>query len=153
MEQTKSRLPDGSGEKWPEDFALYLEVEKDDSPLTIENYLADIRHFKEFMAQRTEDFRWPQVTVLDIRSYLAQMHDRDLSRRTIARRISSLRSFYRYLRREGLVKTNPFNRVRTPKLEKKLPVFLEEFEINLLLRMPDCTTVLGRRDRAILEFL
>ncbi len=47
MEQTKSRLPDGSGEKWPEDFALYLEVEKDDSPLTIENYLADIRHFKE----------------------------------------------------------------------------------------------------------
>ena len=54
MEQTKSRLPDGSGEKWPEDFALYLEVEKDDSPLTIENYLADIRHFKEFMAQRTD---------------------------------------------------------------------------------------------------
>ena len=81
------------------------------------------------------------------------MHDDKLARRTIARRISSLRSFYRYLRREDRVKTNPFTQVRTPKLEKKLPVFLEEFEINLLLRMPDCTTVLGRRDRAILEFL
>lgn len=146
----------GSSEKlgkWAEDFATYLEVEKDASPLTIENYLADIRHFRDFMVQRKESFSWPQVTVLDIRSYLALMHDDKLARRTIARRISSLRSFYRYLRREDRVKTNPFTQVRTPKLEKKLPVFLEEFEINLLLRMPDCTTVLGRRDRAILEFL
>lgn len=146
----------GSSEKlgkWAEDFATYLEVEKDASPLTIENYLADIRHFRDFMVRRKESFSWPQVTVLDIRSYLALMHDNKLARRTIARRISSLRSFYRYLRREDRVKTNPFTQVRTPKLEKKLPVFLEEFEINLLLRMPDCTTVLGRRDRAILEFL
>lgn len=153
MEKTKDPGLSGALGQWAEDFATYLEVEKDASPLTIENYLADIRHFRDFMVQREDDFSWPQVTVLDIRSYLALMHDGHLARRTIARRISSLRSFYRYLRREGRVKANPFTQVRTPKLEKKLPVFLEEFEINLLLRMPDCTTVLGRRDRAILEFL
>ena len=86
----------GSSEKlgkWAGGLATYLEVEKDASPLTIENYLADIRHFRDFMVQRKESFSWPQVTVLDIRSYLALMHDDKLARRTIARRISSLRSF------------------------------------------------------------
>ena len=153
MERKRNMEPKLNNGQLVEAFASYLEVEKDDSPLTSANYEADIRHFTDFMATRSEDASWPAITVLDIRSYLALMHDAKLARRTIARRISSLRSFYRYLRREGIVRTNPFAKVRTPKLEKKLPVFLEEFEINLLLRMPDVQTILGRRDRAILEFL
>lgn len=134
-------------------FLNYLTVEKDDSPLTIINYEADICQFAQYMADKGKVLEWSQISLLDIRGYLAAMHKEELARRTIARRISALRSFYRFLRREGVIKTNPFAKVRTPKLEKKLPVFLEEFEINLLLKMPDVTTLLGKRDRAILETL
>ena len=139
--------------QWVENFKTYLTVEKNDSPLTVENYQADIEHFADFLKSKGKPVDWLQVKVLDIRSYLAYMHGQEYARKTIARRISSLRSFYRFLRREGVVAMNPFTKVRTPKLEKKLPTFLEEFEINLLLRMPDTTTLLGRRDRAILELL
>ena len=139
--------------QWVERFKTYLTVEKNDSPLTVDNYQADIVHFADFLKSRGKVVDWPQVKVLDIRSYLAYMHGQEYARKTIARRISSLRSFYRFLRREGVVAMNPFTKVRTPKLEKKLPTFLEEFEIELLLRQPDLTTLLGQRDRAILEFL
>ncbi len=136
-----------------EQFLNYLRVEKNDSPYTILNYGEDIRAFSDFLAARGKEHQWIQVTVLDIRSYLASLHKADMARRSIARRISSLRSFYRYLVREGKLKMNPFTKVKTPKLEKKLPVFLEEFEINHLLELPDLTTPLGKRDRAILEML
>ncbi len=142
-----------TNEQWVDHFKIYLTVEKNDSPLTVSNYEADIRHFADFLASKGKPLDWQAVKVLDIRSYLAYMHQQEFARKTIARRISSLRSFYRYLRREGAVPMNPFTKVRTPKLEKKLPVFLEEFEIDLLLKMPDVTTELGCRDRAILEML
>ncbi|HAT97830.1 MAG TPA: tyrosine recombinase XerD, partial [Acidaminococcaceae bacterium] len=74
------------------------------------------------------------------------------SRRTIARRISSLRSFYKYLLREEYITQNPFTKVRTPKLDKRLPVFLEEGEIDSLLDLPD-DSALGLRDQAVLEML
>ena len=80
------------------------------------------------------------------------MNEADYARRTIARRISSLRSFYKFLVRENYVKINPFVKVRTPKLVKKLPVFLEELEINELLKLPG-TDELGLRDQALLEIL
>lgn len=142
-----------SSTQWVDRFKTYLTVEKNDSPLTVENYQADIVHFTDFLKSKGKGADWAAVKVLDIRSYLAYMHDQEYARKTIARRISSLRSFYRYLRREGVVAMNPFTKVRTPKLEKKLPTFLEEFEIDLLLKMPDTTTLLGIRDRAILELL
>lgn len=91
--------------------------------------------------------------MLDIRSYLADMNGKKYARTTIARRISALRSFYKYLQRENKVKQNPFVKVRTPKLEKHLPVFLEEFEVNELLELPDTTGELGLRDQAVLELL
>lgn len=153
MEGKKNVAPQPLEDPDARDFFTYLAVEKDDSPLTLVNYRDDLCRFREFLAKRLPKVEWGNVTILDIRAYLAQMHDEGLSRRTIARRVSALRSFYRFLRREGRVASNPFLKVRTPKLEKKLPVFLEEFEINLLLRQPDTTTLLGRRDRAILEFL
>lgn len=153
MEGKKIVAPQPLEDPDAQDFFTYLAVEKDDSPLTLVNYRDDLCRFREFLAGRYPKVEWGSVTILDIRAYLAQMHDAGLSRRTIARRVSALRSFYRYLRREGRVASNPFLKVRTPKLEKKLPVFLEEFEINLLLRQPDTSTLLGRRDRAILEFL
>lgn len=98
------------------------------------------------------DFTWEGLTVLSIRSYLAFLNEKEYARRTVARRISSLRSFYKYLVREGKVQQNPFTKVRTPKLDKRLPTFLEEVEIDDILALPD-KSLLGLRDQAVLEML
>ena len=98
------------------------------------------------------DFAWDQVQVIHIRSYLAYLNHENYARRTIARRISSLRSFYKFLLREEYIGQNPFTKVRTPKLDKRLPVFLEETEIDSILSLPD-STPLGLRDQAVLELL
>lgn len=135
-------------------FLQYLAVEKNTSALTVKNYGADIAVFIEFLKTRySGGFNWNDISVLDIRSYLAEMNGKKYARTTIARRISALRSFYKYLQRESRVKQNPFVKVRTPKLEKHLPVFLEELEINELLELPDKTDELGMRDQALLELL
>jgi integrase/recombinase XerC len=139
-------------DKWVAGFLNYLNVEKNCSVLTIRNYAADMALFQDFLLERKRDICWKELVVLDIRAYLAKLNDRNFSRRTIARRISSLRSFYKFLLRENVVKTNPFLKIRTPKLDKKLPVFLEEFEINELLEQPD-SSLLGLRDQALLEVL
>lgn len=148
MKDVLSAYPDA------EKFLQYLAVEKNTSELTVKNYAADIAVFTEFLKTRYPDgFSWQELGVLDIRSYLAEMNGKKYARTTIARRISSLRSFYKYLQRENKVKQNPFVKVRTPKLEKHLPVFLEEFEVNELLELPDQTEELGMRDQAVLELL
>ena len=141
-----------SMDKWVESFLNYLNVEKNCSALTIKNYAADIKIFQDFLKGRREIPHWKEVKVLDIRAYLAILNEKKYARKTIARRVSSLRSFYKYLIRESVIEANPFTKVRTPKLDKKLPVFLEEFEIDELLSKPDESS-LGLRDKAILELL
>ena len=131
-------------------FLRYLELEKNSSLLTIQNYATDIKLFITFLQKRVGNVSWENVTVLDIRAYLALMNDEKYARRTIARRISSLRSFYKFLMRENYVKSNPFMKIKTPKLDKRLPVFLEEVEINELLELP-ARDELGLRDQALLE--
>lgn len=138
---------------YPEKFLTYLEVEKSCSELTVTNYRKDIRAFADFLTERLgQQFLWTQVGPLDIRSYLAQLNDKQYARRTIARRISALRSFYKYLVRENLLDNNPMAKVHSPKLDKKLPTFLDEIEIQELLELPD-SKPLGRRDQAVLELL
>ena len=139
--------------EWAEKFYNYLLVEKNGSRLTGENYRRDISDFEQFMiAKAGTDFAWNEIQVIHIRSYLAWLNHENYARRTIARRISSLRSFYKFLMREEHIGQNPFTKVRTPKLDKRLPVFLEETEIDSLLDLPDATP-LGLRDQAVLEML
>ncbi len=139
--------------EWAEKFYNYILVEKNGSRLTGENYRRDISDFEQFMSAKTgAGFNWKEVQVIHIRSYLAWLNHENYARRTIARRISSLRSFYKFLLREEYVDQNPFTKVRTPKLDKRLPVFLEEMEIDSLLDLPDATP-LGLRDQAVLEML
>ena len=124
-------------QKFLQRFLTYLTVEKSSSLLTVNNYERDINSFSEFLVTRFgENFQWKQVGALDIRAYLAELNKQDYARRTIARRISALRSFYKYMVRENILEYNPFAKVKSPKLEKKLPVFLEELEINELLDKP-----------------
>jgi len=93
------------------------------------------------------------VNYLRIREFLAYLQRQEFSRRSIARKLSCLRSFFKYLEKVGLIEGNPVRGVHTPKLEKRLPVFLDEPEVGLLLSQPDLTTPLGLRDRALLELL
>ena len=139
--------------EWIEKFYSYILVEKNGSRLTGENYRRDISDFEQFMLTKAgTGFSWQEVQVIHIRSYLAWLNHENYARRTIARRISSLRSFYKFLLREEYVGQNPFSKVRTPKLDKRLPVFLEETQIDSLLHLL-YSTPLGLRDQAVLEML
>lgn len=134
-------------------FFAYLEIEKSCSNLTILNYERDINAFLTFLEPTLgKEFDLEQVSVLQIRAYLASLNEANYAKRTIARRISALRSFYKFLLRENVITVNPLARIRTPKLDKPLPSFLDEVEVNDLLTMPK-DKKLGLRDQAILELL
>lgn len=136
-----------------EGFLSYLEVEKNSSALTLTNYRKDINNFVEFLDLRfPEGVTWDKVGVLDVRGYLAEMNKQGYARTTIARRISALRSLFKYLLREGRLETNPLALIKSPKLDKTLPTFLDEVEITELLQLPKGDE-LGVRDRAVLELL
>jgi len=88
-----------------------------------------------------------------IRSFLAFLTEREYSKATAARKLATLRSFYKFCLRRGYIQTNPVATIRTPKQEKRLPKFLDISQIQKLLCTPDDTTLLGARDRAMLETL
>jgi integrase/recombinase XerC len=133
-------------------FKQYLQIEKNASALTIVNYEKDILAFKAFMEQHAIN-EYAAVSYVHVRSYLSALAVKAYSRRTIARKLSALRSFYRFMMREELVDHNPFKTVSTPKLDKRLPNFLYPKEVEMLLDLPDRTTPIGIRDRAVMEVL
>ena len=140
-------------EQYPERFLSYLTVEKACSELTVTNYRKDLAGFAAFWREHAQGaVLWERVSALDIRAYLAFLNEKGYARRTIARRISALRSFYKFLVRENILEASPLTKARSPKLEKKLPSFLDEVEIDELLALPD-NKPLGRRDQAVLELL
>jgi integrase/recombinase XerC len=94
-----------------------------------------------------------QITTLDLRGYLAALHEAAYAKTTIARRLASLRSFFRFGQREGWIKINPAKPLRNPRKPRSLPHFLATEEIERLLNAPAKSSLLGRRDRAILEVM
>ncbi|MBI5365864.1 MAG: tyrosine recombinase XerC [Planctomycetes bacterium] len=134
-------------------FIDHLRWGKNFSPETVRAYSADLRHFAEAMWPKATP---PDVTVIDaviIRRYLALLKSEGFEKSTIARKMACLRSFFKFAQRRGLIAANPAKMVRTPKLERRLPDFLEEKEVETLLSLPDLNSVAGRRDHAILEVL
>lgn len=137
-------------EKYIEKFIRYLEIEKNYSAHTVINYRHDLREFGKFLAG-TE----PQnVDYLALRKYLAVLKEKGLGSRSINRRLSSLRSFFRFLTREGYIKVNPTLMLSSPRLDKHLPSFMTEEEVRRLIEA--AFTKEGKeerslRDRAILE--
>ena len=129
-------------------FLAYLKVEKNYSAHTLTSYTHDLREFYKFLGERHIE----SVEVLILRQYLALLRNDNLSKRTVARRMATLRSYFKFLTREGYLKKNPMGLLKTPKLEKKLPMVLDENEITRLIDSPD-RNMAGRRDRAILETL
>lgn len=133
-------------------FLQYLQVEKNYSHYTIEYYNGDILDFLLFMSEQSL-YRLDEIEYGDIRLYLTKLFEQKLARKSVARKISSMRSFYKFLVREKLVETNPFAQVTIPKVEKRLPEFFYEEELALLFQACDVAEPLGQRNRAILELL
>jgi len=130
-----------------EKFLTYLTVVKNVSEHTIRAYQTDLDLFKN----KVGDLQVSKISKHTLRSFLAHMHEQRLKRRTQMRRISSLRSFFKYLIREKILKTNPMDDIESPKREKKLPVSITYDQIQHLFQQPDTDSYLGFRDRAIME--
>ena len=130
-------------------YLTYLEIEKNASGHTISNYHLDLKQFRAFLSDK--DVR--KIDRLDIRKYLGFLKGRNLKKRTLARKLSTLRSFFKFLLRDGYIKSNPVAGVTSPKLEKRLPIFLDVNKVTKLVESPDKISLLGLRDRAILETL
>ncbi|MCK9554627.1 tyrosine recombinase XerC [bacterium] len=136
-------------------FLNYLRVEKDASSHTIRNYRNDLLQFVEFISDKSYSVldRLNEIDHITIRNFLANIKDKNYSRATVVRKIAALRSFFRYMLREGFIKANPAVGMIMPKKERKLPNFLDMKEIGKLLEAPDVNILDGLRDRAILEIL
>ena len=134
-------------------FLQYLQVEKDASDLTVKSYREDLEALLEYLMD-LHNGRIPapaEITTLDLRGYLAAMHEAGYAAATVARRLASLRSFFRFGQRDGDVKENPAKPLDNPDGEDKLPHVLSEKEIGILLQTPLAADVFGIRDRAMLE--
>lgn len=133
-------------------FLRYLRVERNSAEMTIKSYREDLMSLDGYLSDvRGEPPRIESITPLDLRGYVSALHEAGYARSSIARRLASLRSFFRFAQREGLVEQNPAKPLRNPRRERKLPHFLSSDEIARLLGAPDGRTVMGLRDRAILE--
>lgn len=136
-------------------FLRFLAVEKNASPLTIKSYREDLTALLEYLTEAYQG-RCPspsQITTLDLRGYVAAMHEANYSFATVARRLASLRSFFRFGMREGWVKDNPAKPLRNPRKPRNLPHVLSTEEVRRLLEAPPANDPMGLRDRAILETL
>lgn len=132
-------------------FLRFLEGERGVSPHTLAAYGRDLRQFIRFL-QQDGVTGWTAVTAAGARRYVATL-DRRYARSTIARKLSVLRTFFKFLYREGRVSHNPLVVVSTPKQQRRLPKFLTPAEVTAVLRAPDTSSPLGIRDRALLEVL
>lgn len=131
-------------------FILHLRQERRLSDNTASAYQRDLKQAADFL--QTENItKWPTVTVADIRRYIAFLNRQNLSGRSIQRALSSLRSLYRFLIREGLCEQNPAHAVQAPKSAKKLPSTLDVDQVNGLLNSDIGDNLIACRDKAIME--
>ncbi len=135
-------------------FLTYLAHERNMSAHTVRNYGVDLAQFHEYLAgQQLSELFPAQITHLQVRGFLAHLDERGISKKSSARKIAALRSFYKLLQKRGLAEANPVLTIRTPRLEKRLPHFLKLDEIERLLEAPGGLDFGALRDKAILELL
>jgi integrase/recombinase XerC len=138
-----------------EEFVEHIRFNENVSPHTVRAYESDLLQFVSFLAahlgRRRTEVAPADFTHLHIRAFLGDLHKQGNSRASAARKLAALRTFGRFLRRDGTIDGDPSALVGTPKREHRLPAHLGEAEMSRLLEMPDTSLPLGRRDRAILE--
>ena len=142
-------------------YIFYLEVERNASPCTVRNYTNDLlgnykrgseKGFFQFLRLKEID-ELGKVDKHTIRDYTSWLMGQNVTKTSIARKLSAIRSFYRYLAREEILPDNPLMEVSAPKLDRRLPSFLTIEEMVQLLKAPDLANHQGLRDRAIIELI
>ena len=133
----------------------YIKRERNYSDHTVTAYADDLNDFHDFLKRHfsTETYSIKAVDHLTIRLFLGDLLDRGISKKSVARKLSSIRSLMKFLVKQNVIVSNSAANVVTPKLPKKLPVFLDEPSVEKMMNMPDCSQTEGLRDRAILELL
>ncbi|HUK56033.1 MAG TPA: tyrosine recombinase XerC [Nitrospiria bacterium] len=147
-------------------FIEYLQVERGSSAHTVRNYWSDLEQFERFLVpsaesarglpgeqlqELTEEPTWSEVEPLKIRAYLVHLRQTGIQKSSIARKLAVIRTFFKYLQREGRLKNNPARLVATPKLEHRLPAFLTVDDAATLMETFSIDEESGPRNRAMLE--
>ncbi|HEY7531528.1 MAG TPA: site-specific integrase, partial [Nitrospiraceae bacterium] len=137
-------------------FVTFLDVERGASPQTLRSYSSDLRQFVSFLTAERSGSRSVQVRTIQpeaVRAYLHWLDRKREKRSSLGRKLACLRSFFRYLQREGIITSNPAEEVRAPKQPKPLPRVLSKDDAQALMEFPQDDTVRSLRDRALLEML
>ncbi|TLN25381.1 tyrosine recombinase XerC [bacterium] len=135
-----------------EEFLNHLAYERNASAHTLRNYRRDLEAFAKYLGPETGAVRWEEVEPGDVRGYIGKLH-LSHTKSSMQRKLSAIKSFYKYLAREGRVAASPAEAVASPKIPKKLPEFMPVDEILHLLDSVRPEGLAGARDKAILEFL
>lgn len=136
------------------DYLRHLGLEKNASAYTVKSYREDLTQAVGFFQERVgRSVRPEQISTRVLRMFVAWLHDQGYARTTISRRIAAVRSWCRFMCRQGMMNKNPADGLRGPKLDRKLPHFLNRSDVDRLLAAPNAESGLGLRDRAILETL
>lgn len=135
-----------------ESFFNYLEFEKRYSQHTIDAYQTDLRQFHQYLSEQYELKELSDASFQMVRSWVVSLLEQKIAPRSVNRKISSLKTFYKYLKREGVLQENPMSKVSSPKVAKRLPVFVEEERMEFLLDEVEFPEgYVGERDKSLLE--
>ncbi len=145
-------------QRYIDEFLQHLKYERNLSEHTLRNYASDLEQFYDHIAPPDKEGKRPEVDIraidnLTIREFMASLYAQQKKKSSIHRKIAALRTFFRFLCREGIVEVNPARLVASPRVERQLPNHLTIQEMIRFIETPDTETVLGKRDRAILELL
>jgi integrase/recombinase XerC len=145
-------------QKYIDDFLQHLKYERNASEHTLRNYESDLVQFYDHIAppDKNGDRRKVDIPAIDnltIREYMASLYEKKKKKSSIHRKIAALRTFFRFLCREGILEVNPAKLVASPRVEQTLPNHLNIEQMVRFIETPETDTVLGKRDRAILELL
>ncbi len=139
-------------ELWTDSFLKYLAAERNYSSATIQSYAKDLSMFQEFLEEQNPDASWTAVEAEDVREWVIYLMDEQkMAASSVNRRLSAMRSFYKYLRRVGRVSINPMEKVVAPKKKRPLPYYVRESEMDRLLELTaEDRSFKGIRDRLVL---
>ncbi len=133
------------------DFLVYMDKLKNSSKHTLRAYKKDLLDFYEYVKKNNFDYK--NISRNSLRGFLIELREKGLDKRSISRKISSIRSFYKFLLKDGAIEKNPLVSLELPKIDKKLPSFLTEEEVFKLINAPNEKKLIGFRDKLILIFL
>lgn len=139
-------------------FSDYLKYQRNASAHTLRNYVSDLDQFHDYLCPKDAGGNRPDIDIrevdhITIREYMAKLYQGHRKKSSIARKLATLRTFFKFLCREQVLEVNPARLVSSPRLERRLPKVISIDEVVDFIETPDTDTVLGKRDKAIIELL